>query len=206
MFIIGASSFGRELESWLEAIDRRDRDWGISGYLDKDINALNGFPSDYAIVGEEDSFDFKQDDLAIIAIAEPSIKHKVYQKLKDKVRFYTYIAPSAIIGKFNKIGRGSIICPNTVLSTNVNIGDCATINLGCNIGHDVEILSFSSLMPSVNLGGGVKIKEKVFVGTASTVIPLKTIGESAFVGAGSVVVRNVKEYSKVFGNPAKRYD
>ncbi|MFA6402593.1 MAG: acetyltransferase [Salinivirgaceae bacterium] len=204
LFILGASSFGRELESWLRLIPDNYKDWEIAGYLDKDFNALDGFPSDYKVIGEEDSFDFKPSDLVILGIADPLIKRSIYKKLQGKVSFYTYIAPNAVIGKFNIIEEGSIICPNVVITTNVIISKCTTINLGAYIGHDVKLDPFVSIMPNVDLGGFVSVGEGAFLGTKTTVIPSKRIGAYAFIGAGSVVIRNVQEGDKMVGNPARK--
>ena len=38
----------------------------------------------------------------------------------------------------------------------------------------------------------------------STIIAHKSVGENASVGAGSVVIRNVKDGVHVFGNPATK--
>ncbi|MFQ3270760.1 MAG: acetyltransferase-like isoleucine patch superfamily enzyme [Lentimonas sp.] len=34
-------------------------------------------------------------------------------------------------------------------------------------------------------------------------VPGKSVGDFAYVGAGSVVIRSVKDGQKVFGNPAR---
>jgi acetyltransferase-like isoleucine patch superfamily enzyme len=48
------------------------------------------------------------------------------------------------------------------------------------------------------------VAENVFFGTHASVIPNKIIEQGAIVGAGSVVIRNVKQGASVFGNPAKK--
>ena len=202
LFIIGASSLGREVESWLELIPELKRDWYLEGYLDKDKNALNGYPSDYQIIGDEEYFDFKEEDFVILAISEPKIKEKIYYKLKQKINFFTYISPNSIIGKNNVIGEGSIICPNTILTTNIKIGMCTLINIGSQIGHDCIIGDFTTINANVDIAGKCLIGERSFFGSNSIVIPKKKIGDDTKIGAGSVVIRNVKENTTVFGNPA----
>ena len=58
-------------------------------------------------------------------------------------------------------------------------------------------------MPGAVLGGNVKIKDFVTVGINATVLPGLTIEEGSFIGAGSVVTKNVKKNQIVAGNPAK---
>jgi acetyltransferase-like isoleucine patch superfamily enzyme len=41
------------------------------------------------------------------------------------------------------------------------------------------------------------------VGANATILPDVTIGEDAVVGAGSVVTKDVDDFVKVAGNPAK---
>ena len=47
------------------------------------------------------------------------------------------------------------------------------------------------------------IKEGASIGSGATILPNITIGESALVGAGSVVTKDVPANSIVAGNPAK---
>ncbi len=204
LFIIGAGGFGREIESWLELIPISDRNWELIGYLDKNKNALNNYPAKYSIVGDEDNYDLNKDDLVIFGLSEPKIKENLYNKLKNQVSFFTYIAPSVIIGKFNNIGEGSVICPNCILTTNIEIGKLVTINCGTQIGHDSQIGDFCTINSQIEIAGNCKLEEKVFMGSNSMIIPGRKIGRKAVIGAGSVVIRNVKENTTVFGNPAKR--
>ncbi len=205
LYIIGAGEFGRELESWITISDDGKRDWAIAGYIDdgKAIGPLE-FPSKYEVVGTVDGFDFKPEDYVLISIANSTIRRKIADKLRAKVRFLTYIDPKATIGLFNSIGEGSIISPNCIVTTNVKIGDHVIINIGAQIGHDAEIGSYSSIMPNVDLGGHCKIGEGVFIGTNSCLIPSRKLARNITVGAGSNVIRNfTKEGISIFGNPAK---
>lgn len=205
LYIIGASNFGRELESWLELIPAAERDWELKGYLHyfDSKSPLEDYPSDYKIVGDWRNFRLTKDDYCIAAVADCHWKMKIYEHLKEKVTFFTYLAPDAVIGKFNKIGEGSVVCPGCIITTNVTIGKCVIINIGTQIGHDSVIGDFCSLMPNVDLGGSVMVGKNVFIGTKATVIPKITIGEGATIGAGSVVLKKVKSSVTVFGNPAK---
>jgi sugar O-acyltransferase (sialic acid O-acetyltransferase NeuD family) len=184
-------------------IPEKQRDWHIEGYLDSvGKGKIRDYPSNYEIVGEENTFSFAKDDRVIIAIAEPAVKEKIYYKMKNKVVLFTYIAPNTIIGKFNQIGEGSIICPNCIITTNVRIGACVTLNIGTQIGHDTRIGDFSSFMPNVDVGGKCEVGDRVYMGTNSTIVPGKKIADDVKISAGSIVIRNIKSKAVVFGNPA----
>lgn len=204
LYIVGAGSFGRELESWLELISEDERDWEIAGFLDSvQGKGKLSFPSKYQIVGDEKSFPLTKDDYVVISIANPVIRENIYSELKDKVSFYTYISPKAIVGKYNNIGEGSIICPNCIITTNVQLGKCTIVNIGTQIGHDVIIGNFCSLMTNIDIAGKCSLGERVFMGTNSTIIPGKRIADDIKIGAGCIVIRN---YSKkgitIYGNPS----
>ena len=49
------------------------------------------------------------------------------------------------------------------------------------------------------------VKEGATIGANATIVCGHNIGKYAFVGAGSVVVKEVPNYTMVVGNPAKKY-
>lgn len=205
LYLIGASHFGREMEQWLELIPESKRDWELEGYLHTFTgkSPLENYPTKYEILGPWETFPLTKDDYCIITVADCLWKEKIYNHLKDKISFFTYIAPNAVIGNFNTIEEGTIICPNCVVTTNVKIGKCVTLNIGTQIGHDGTIGDFSSIMPNVDLGGLVQVGKSVFIGSKATIIPKMKVEQNSVIGAGSVVIRKVKTGTTVFGNPAK---
>ena len=206
LYIIGAGSFGRELESWLNFIPIEECDWELKGYLDSDQEKGKlSYPSDFEILGDEKSYPLNKEDYVIITIANSSVREKIYKNLKGKVTFFTFISPQAIVGKFNKIEEGSIICPNAIITTNVKLGKCCIVNIGSQIGHDVEVGNFSSLMANVDIAGKCKIGERCFLGSNSSIIPGRTIADDNIIGAGSIVIRNFNTGNNtIVGNPAKK--
>jgi len=202
LYIIGASDFGRDMESYLDLIPMKKIDWKIEGFLDDNLHAFKDFPSDYKILGTIKDFKFKKGDLALLAISDPSKKEKVYNLLKDKVQFFTYIAPDVYIGKYTKIGKGSVICPQVFIGSNVELDTAVTINGGTKLGHDVKIGEYSSFMVNISVGGHCQFGRNVFVGSGATIIPKRKVCSYARIGAGSVVIQNIKEAKTVFGNPA----
>lgn len=203
LYIIGAGDLGRMLEAWLGLLPDFDKNWEIKGYLDQDSNALRNYPSDYAIVGDPLTFKFLPDDYALMCVSNPGSKQKLAEYLEHRVKFFSYVAPNTIMGKYMTIGTGVIICPNTCFVSNTYIGDFVFINTGTNIGHDSIIGAYTSIMSNVDLGGRVKLGERVYIGTNATVIPDKTVVNDIVIGAGSIVIQDLKKPGTYFGNPAR---
>jgi len=204
IYIIGAGDLGREIESWFDLFSNEKDKFKIAGYLDDNPTALDGYPSDYKIIGGLNDCVFDKDDWVIMAVANPDIKEKLYSKLVNTVSFYTFVPNNAIIGKNVTIGEGSVILPNSIISTNVTIGKCVIVNIGTQIGHDVIINDFCSLMPNVDLGGGVHLSTKVYIGSNATIIPNISIADNVRIGAGSIVIKSIRKSQNVFGNPARK--
>lgn len=203
LLIIGAGDLGRELESLLD-ISVTSRDWKIGGYLDANPKALDNYPSDYKILGDPISFSYQEDDICVFAISNPDSKKYVWERIRGRVKLFSYISPIGFIGKFNQIGEGVVICPNVLISTNVKIGDCVTINSGTQIGHDVTIGNYTSLMANIDVGGHCSIGVETFIGSGVTIIPKRKIGSNTKIGAGSVVISHIGDDQSVFGNPARK--
>ena len=75
-------------------------------------------------LGHEDTYTAEDKDFLLIAIADVNTRDLLYRKLKNKnYNFFNYIHESVIIGEDVKFGEGNIVCPNSVLTTNININN-----------------------------------------------------------------------------------
>ena len=55
----------------------------------------------------------------------------------------------------------------------------------------------------VHTGGRIIIEEDVWIGSNCNILPNVLIGKGSIIGAGSVVTKNIPEYSIAAGVPAK---
>ena len=204
LIIVGASGFGREVLQWVKHCNEAGADWNIKGFIDLDLNALDGYECDYKVISTLEDYQVLEDDYFVIAVAIPTTKKRVVGKLKNKnAKFATIIHPTAIVSQFCTIGEGLVITPNAKISPNVIVGDFVTL-LGSGLGHDSKIGDFCTITGNCSISGHVELNEGVFVGSNSCIAPKKKIGAWAYVGMGSMVISNVKPNTKVMGNPAKR--
>ncbi len=125
------------------------------------------------------------------------------------------------IGKGSKISTGlTIHSPfsdvsignNTFLNKNVLFDAMAPIKIGnhCNISfntiftnslHDFEI-DFNGKR-NTYAGKPIVVEDYVWIASNAIILNGVKIGKGAIVGAGSVVTKDVPEYTLVIGNPAK---
>lgn len=203
--IVGAGGFGREVFAWLESSPKFRQQEGIDSivYIDDRTDPV-GLPA--PCVSTVDDFFPLVTDKLICAIGAPHVRRAVVEKLEARSgTFVQFVHDSVITGQNVVTQSGLLVCPNVVMSSDIEVGGHVHINTNCTIGHDVIIEDFVTLSSSCNLTGGVVIESDVFLGTAVTVIPGKKIGSASLVGAGSVVLRNVPPGVTSFGNPSKSY-
>lgn len=206
IIIIGAAGFGREILKYIEDINAKNPTWNIKGFLDDNLNALDGVECDYRIIGTIKDYKPKENEELALALAFPEVKKKVVEKLLSKnAKFATLIHPLANINKYSHIGIGSVVSPYSNISTNATVGDFVTV-LSSGIAHDASVGDYSTLSGRCALNGHVQVGQMVYMGCGVLVAPSKKIGDNATVGMGSVVISNVKSNTKVFGNPAKKMD
>ena len=111
-----------------------------------------------------------------------------------------------------EVGPYARIRPNTILKEGSKIGNFVEIKKSV-VGKKSKVnhLSYigdSDLGKSVNIGAGTitcnydgvkksktKIKDKVFIGSNSSLVAPLTINQESIVGAGSVITKNVKKKS-----------
>ena len=203
LHIIGAGGFGRECHVWASQHADCGKAWAIAGYLDDNSEALKPF-GDFAPVRPLAGHRPSADDLYLCGLGMPGLKEKLVAPLVAAgAEFLTFVHPRALVGARVKIGRGSVICPGTILSTDITLGEFVVVNLNSTIGHDAELGMWSTISAHCDVTGYAQVADRVFMGSRATVIPRKKVGSRSIVGAGAVVVTDVPPGVTVIGNPAR---
>lgn len=202
--IFGAGGFGREVKWLIDEINAAENKWEFAGYFDDDFSDSIHIPVNQRLGNTSDLNSWDEELDLIFAIGNPLIKKKLFHNIKNsRLSYPVLVHPNVRIGNNVTIGKGSIICAGCIITVNINIGDHVILNLACTVGHDSEIGSFSSFMPSVNISGEVKIGESVYTGTGAKIINQLSIGDEAIIGAGAVVSRSLPPKCTAVGIPAK---
>lgn len=131
-----------------------------------------------------------------------------------KIWYFSHIESGTSIGTNCNFGQ------NVYVGQNVKIGDSVKIQNNVSVYYGVELEDFVFCGPSVvftnDLNPRAKysknqklylktlVKEGASLGANSTIICGNTIGSNAFVGAGAIITKDVKNNAIVVGNPAKQ--
>lgn len=142
----------------------------------------------------------------VIAIGDNATRAKLFEDLRKRGGSpQTIIHPFSCISPSATIGPGTVVFGNVVVNANSQVGDNCILNTACSVDHDGNIAAHAHLCPGVRLAGNVTIGERAMLGTGAVCIPGIKIGADVKVGAGSVVVRDLPDRCKAFGNPARVY-
>ena len=125
-----------------------------------------------------------------------SFSHLENVKIENNVRVgpYARLRPGAILKSGSRVGNFVEVKKSTIgKGTKVNhlsyIGD-AHLGKNVNIGAGTITCNYDGVKKSKT-----NIKDKVFVGSNSSLIAPVTINENSIIGAGSVITKNVKKKS-----------
>ena len=140
-----------------------------------------------------------------IAIGDGKTREKIFDEIeKSNLEIVSLIHPSAVIASSAKIGKGTVVAAGAVINPDSNIGKGCIINTSSSIDHDVIIKDFSHIAPGAHLAGAVFVDKYTWVGVGSIVKNNITITSECMVGAGAVVVCDIKESGTYVGIPAKK--
>lgn len=205
IIIVGAGRYGREVHSLILAINKEKPTYNCIGFIDDNLNALDGIKIDAKIIGKVSDWEVNPDTVFAMGVASPKGKETMAAIMKAKgAKFETLIHPKARICEYVEFGEGCIISGNATIASCSKLGNFVCI-AGSVIGQDsiIDDYSFTGAFANITCG---RIGKRVFVGSLSFVLQNKILGDDSYICAGSIVLRNVKPGTKVFGNPAKKVD
>ena len=130
-----------------------------------------------------------------------------------RIWHFSHIMTKAVIGQGCNIGQNVVISPEVVLGRNVKVQNNVSLYTGVTCDDDV-FLGPSCVFTNVTNPRSAVIRRDQYaathvgkgatIGANATIVCGNDIGAHAFIGAGSVVTKNVPPHALVVGNPARR--
>ena len=155
-----------------------------------------------------------QDETTITRLIAPDVKLGRNVKICDLVNLYgCEIGDNSKIGTFVEIQKGSKIGRNCKISSHTFICEGVTVGDNVFVGHNVTFIN-DPYPRSTTKDGKLQteddwvcvpthVRNGASIGSSATILCGITVGESAIVGAGSVVTEDVPANTIVAGNPSR---
>lgn len=131
-----------------------------------------------------------------------------------RIWHFCHIMPKAVIGRKCNVGQNVFIDNNAVIGDGVKIQNNVSVYNGVIIEDDVflgpsmvftNVLNPRSFIERKNEFRKTLVRKGATIGANATILCGVEIGEYAFIGAGSVLTKNVQPYALVYGNPCVQH-
>jgi len=130
-----------------------------------------------------------------------------------KIWHFSHIMANCSLGENCNIGQNVVISPDVHLGKNVKVQNNVSIYTGVNCEDDVflgpsmvftNVINPRSAVNRKNEYMRTTVRKGASIGANATIVCGNDIGKFAFIGAGAVVVKEIKPYALVVGNPSKQ--
>ena len=130
-----------------------------------------------------------------------------------KIWHFSHIMANCSLGENCNVGQNVVISPDVHLGKNVKVQNNVSIYTGVNCEDDVFLGPSMVFTNVINPRSAVNrkseymrttVRQGASIGANATIVCGNDIGKFAFIGAGAVVVKEIKPYALVVGNPSKQ--
>ncbi|MCQ5140768.1 acetyltransferase [Enterocloster bolteae] len=195
LVIIGASGHGRVVAD----IAKRSGYKQIVFLDDDDSLTMCG---EYPVEGKSSDY-VKFDCDVFVAIGDAKIRQRFSEEVEEnKKSIPILVHPSAVIAENVSIEEGTIIVAGSVINPGAKIGKGCIINTCSSVDHDCIIRDYVHVSVGVHISGTADVGERTWIGAGATVINNINICSDCIIGAGAVVVKDIKKPGIYIGVPA----
>ena len=164
LVIVGAGGLGKEIACLVGDLT----DFYVQGFYDDGLTKGEFLLGKYEVLGNIQSMLEIQTDVSVVfAFGNPKMRKKCWDTLQENanIHFPNLIHPSALIMNTERIqlGKGVIVFPLAVLTTDLSIGNNVVVHTGASVHHDVSVGNHSVIMPGARLVMSEQLGEATFV-------------------------------------------
>lgn len=129
-----------------------------------------------------------------------------------KIWHFCHVMPKTRIGERCNIGQNVLVSTDVIIGNNVKIQNNVSLYTGVVVEDDVFLGPSMVFTNVINPRSHVSRKDEykktlvrkgASVGANATIVCGTTLGRYCFVGAGSVVTKDIPDYALVYGSPAR---
>ena len=204
VLVLGAGGHGQVVADILLRMADAGADVTVAGYLDDNAGLTGHCPLGLPVLGRLADRTSVPHEAVVVAVGDNLQRHRIVEELsREGEVFARALHPRAVIAPDVSVGPGTMVCGGVVVNPGSVIGAHAILNTGCTIDHHNRIGDFAHIAPGAHLGGDVQIGIGALVGIGSSVLPRRSAGDWAIIGAGSVVTKDVAPGETAVGVPAR---
>ncbi len=138
----------------------------------------------------------------VIAVGNNKIRKRIADTYS--ISWTTLIHPKACLGMETQIGEGTVVMAGAIINPGASVGTHCIVNTGAVIEHDNVLKNYVHVSPNAALGGSVHVGEGTHIGIGAIVKNNIEICSDCVIGAGAVVVHDIKEQGTYVGVPSRK--
>ena len=203
LILLAAGGLAREVLSVLDATGA----YNVLGFLDDELSLAGTEVAGLPVLGPLDEIDRFPDARLLVCAGRGQTRRRIVDRLTDRGvvddRYATVADPRVDVPATGRVGAGTILLAQTVLTADVQIGRHVVVMPHVTLTHDDVVEDFATLCAGVTLGGDVTVGLAAYVGMNASVRERTVIGPEATVGMGAVVLTDVPGGDVWAGVPAR---